>query len=90
MITVTGLHDMDEFVQSQLILAVSSACSFTSNLQHSEDKHQLIMLTLGVSASVAMLNSHLTSGECLSYCVVARLFESCYSYISLNCQDFSS
>ena len=24
MITVTGLHDMDEFVQSQLILAVSS------------------------------------------------------------------
>jgi hypothetical protein len=24
MIAVTGLHDMDEFVQSQLILAVSS------------------------------------------------------------------
>jgi len=42
MITVTGLHDMDEFVQSQLILAVSSylflclhpACSFINKLQY--------------------------------------------------------
>lgn len=46
---VTGLHDMDEFVQSQLILAVSSSVSFTriylpcmNKVQHSPEEYVIV------------------------------------------------
>ena len=61
MVVVTGLHDMDEFVQSQLILAVSShlflclhpAHFFINKLQYSYDEYQIKVLTSGLLDSVA-------------------------------------
>lgn len=66
--TVTGLHDMDEFVQSQLILAVSFYfCVSASNF----GRHLLsltIYITWGWSSNLglgvaAMFNKHLSLPE---------------------------
>jgi hypothetical protein len=90
MITVTGLHDMDEFVQSQLILAVSSFSS-SVYIQFISACSLIIFIFCLVSVKnvdfrfirlCSMFNSSpfcQTSREHLVLYVARHLFKLCYA-----------